>query len=189
MLRVQFATLATAIAATALLAAGCGGSSKTETTTSAAAPTATATTTTNTASTTPASATSTTIAVASGRPLSHSAWIAKGDSICTRANTKLSSTTVKGTADFARLLPQAAIYERTEAAELSKLVPPKAMAADWALIVNGLQKFSELSARAGQYAKVNNITEGQPVFTAATKVQQEFTAVAKRDGFGECSNP
>jgi hypothetical protein len=41
--------------------------------------------------------------------------------------------------DFARVYPQVAIYDRTEAAELSKLVPPAAMAQDWARIVNNIK--------------------------------------------------
>jgi hypothetical protein len=179
MLHAQLAALA--LAATALVASGCGESSKTESATTAAV-------TTTAAAITPAP-TTTPITVGTGKPLKRMVWIAKGDSICTRANTKLSSTTAKTTQDFARLLPQAAAYERAEATELSKLVPPADMANDWAQIVAGIQKFSEFSDKAAEYARVDNVNEAAPVFSAMNKIQQEFTTLAKRDGFKECANP
>jgi hypothetical protein len=107
--------------------------------------------------------------------------------ICGRTNVELSSTTANNEQDFARLLPQAAGYERAEARELSKLVPPPAMASDWAQIVEGFQKFSELSARAAEYARVNNFKEAIPIAQAGNTVQKQLTAIAKRDGFKVCS--
>jgi hypothetical protein len=183
MLLVQFAALA--LAATTLVS-GCGGSSKTGSTSTAAANTTTATTAS--AATTPAP-TVTTITIATGTPLARSVWISKGDAICASANTKLNSTTVRSTQDFARLLPQAAAYDHTEATELSKLVPPTAMASDWVQIVTELQKFSELSAKAGEYARVNNLSAAKPVTQAGNTAQRQLVAIAKRDGFKVCSIP
>jgi hypothetical protein len=185
MLPMHIAALGLAVAAFA--ASGCGGSSKSpSSTTSTSSSSSTPTTTTNTNVSTVSNAP---LIIATGKPLTRTVWISKGDAICGRTNTKLSATTVKNSEDFARLLPQAALYDRTEAVELSKLVPPPAMAQDWAQIVDGLQKFGELSAKAGEYAQAKNTNEGIPVFAAANKAQQEATAIAKKDGFKVCSVP
>jgi hypothetical protein len=162
-----------------LVAAGCGGSSKTNSTTT--------TSVTTTASVPTSTSTTASITPATGKPLTSSEWIAKGDSICTRANTKLNATTIKTSQDFARILPQAAVYDHNEAAELSKLVPPTAMTTNWAQIIAGIQKFSEYSAKAGEYAKANNIKATTTTLITANKVQAEFAAAAKRDGFKVCS--
>lgn len=170
-------------AAAALIVAGCGGSSKTGSiTTSVAAQSGTATQTSPVGS-------GEEIKVSSGKPLRRAVWIAKGDAICQRANAALSTTTAKTSQDFARLLPQAAGYERTEATELAKLIPPTAMVADWQHIIGGLQKFSEFSLKAAQYAQVRNWSAAVPVATAGDKAQAELVAVAKRDGFKVCSVP
>ena len=176
---------AMALAGAVLTAVGCGSSSKTGSTTSAAVLPAQSST---------AAQTSTTgsieeIKVSTGKPLSRAVWIAKADAICGRANVKLSSTTAKTTQDFARLLPQAAGYERIEATELAKLVPPHGREGDWQQIVSALQKFSELSLKAGEYAQVNNWKAATPVAVAGNKAQLEMVAIAKRDGFKVCSTP
>lgn len=183
MLHAHLAALA--LAAAMFSASGCGSSSKTEsTTTSAATPQST-----TTAPTVPAPTSREEVKVQAGKPLSRAAWIAQGDAICSRANIKLSSTTAKTQQDFARLLPQAAAYERAEATELSKLVPPTATASDWQQVVVGIQKFGEFSARAGEYARVNNFNAALPIATAGNNAQRQFTAIAKRDGFKVCSLP
>lgn len=170
------------LAAGSLAVGGCGGSS---TPRSASGSTA--------RSAAPSPATRATageeIKLRSGRPLSRAAWIAKGDSICTRANVKLSSTTAKGTQDLARLLPQAAAYEHIEALELSKLVPPSGATGDWQQIVNDLQKYSEFSIRVGEYARVNNLQAAKPIAHAAEETQRALVAIAKRDGFSACATP
>jgi hypothetical protein len=177
---------AMAFAAAALTVAGCGGSSKTgSTTTSAAVKPAQSTTATQTSPV----GSGEEIKVSSGKPLRRAVWIAKGDAICQRTQTMLSTTTAKTTQDFARLLPQAAGYERTEATELAKLVPPTAMIADWRQIIGDLQKVSEFSLKAAQYAQVNNWSAAVPVATAGNKIATELVVIAKRDGFKVCSVP
>lgn len=172
------------LAAAALTAAGCGGSEKAATG-SSAGQTAQST---SAVRTTPV-ASSEEIKVSSGKPLSRSAWIAKGDAICRRTNVKLSTTTATSNQDYARLLPQAAGYERAEATELAKLVPPPSRAADWQHIITNLQKFSEISVKVGEYAKVENLRAARPVVAAGEKDEQEILVIAKRDGFKVCSLP
>jgi hypothetical protein len=187
MLSQQIVMLALALATTMLVGVGCGGSSKTSSSVSSTATTASQTATTGQA--TNAALNSKEITIASGKPLSHAAWIAKGDAICAATNVKLSSTTAKNTHDFARLLPQTAAYERIEAAELSKLVPPTSKADDWKRILAELQKFAEFSEKAGEYARVNNFKAATPVAQAGNNAQRELVAIAKRDGFKICSVP
>lgn len=174
--------VAAMLAATIVAAAGCGGSSKT--TTTAAVVKATPTTTTQTKP-----AVSEEIKVSTGKPLATTAWIAKGDAICRSANAKLSTTTAKTQQDFARLLPQAAGYERAEATELSKLVPPPGKAGDWQQMLTDMIKFSALSLKAGEYAQVNNFPAAIPIATAGNKAQLELITIAKDDGFKVCSLP
>jgi hypothetical protein len=181
MLHMQLTALA--LAATALALSGCGGSSKSASTTSSAASTPTTTNANVSVHLAPP------ITIASGPPLTRAAWIAKGDAICTRTLDKLEATTAKTAEQLARLLPEAAVYDRTEANELSKLVPPTAMADSWAQIVDDLQKYGELTAKAAEYARVRNTNEGIPVFDSANRTQQELTTIAKNDGFKICSQP
>jgi hypothetical protein len=173
---------ALALATTTLATSGCGGSSKTD------APTTAAVTTTSSA-TTAAATTGEPITIASGKPLSRSTWIAKGDKICTRANVKLDSTIIRTKQDFARVLPQAASYDHIEAVELSKLVPPAALADDWKQVVNGFQKFGEETAVGGERAQNNELDVAQSIFITARATQERFTKIAKRDGFKVCSGP
>lgn len=173
------------LAAAALTATGCGGSSKKN----AASTTASVVTSATTAAQTKPSSTGAEIKISSGKPLSRAAWISKGDTICGRVNVKLSTTSAHTQQDYARLLPQSAAYERQEAVELSKLVPPARMRADWQQVVTDLQKFSELSIRTGEYAAVNKFQSAMPIARAGNKAQEEMVLVAKRDGFKVCSLP
>lgn len=170
-------------ATTVASAAGCGGSSKTTTTNSVAVKPAS----TEAAQTKPAVTEE--LKVSTGKPLTTRDWIAKGDAICGQANAKLSSTTAKTQQDYARLLPQAAGYERAEATELSKLVPPRGKTSDWQQILTDLVKFSEFSLKAGEYAQVNNFQAAIPIATAGNKAQLELITIAKNDGFKVCSLP
>jgi hypothetical protein len=169
------------LAALALAASGCGKSSTTSTTSAAAG--SAATTAIASQPTTPV-----VITVAKGTPLPRATWIARGDAVCKATNAKLSATVAKTTADFVRLLPQAAIYEHTEAVELSKLVPPPAMAANWARMVNETQGFSEDSIKLAAYVRAKNSQTGRLVLHAVNRLQQGFTTLARRYGFKICSN-
>jgi hypothetical protein len=178
--------LAVAVCAAAFVATGCGSSK--------ASSNAGSTTAAHTATTTaqaPASPASrqVEISVVSGKPLSRAALIARGDAVCSVANAKLSTSTARTQEDFARMLPQSSSYERTEAVELSKLVPPSSMAADWQHIITDLQKFSELSARAGEYAAVKDFPAALPIAISGNKTQRDMVAIAKQDGFKVCSIP
>lgn len=170
------------LVATTLVTSGCGGSSETKSGTTAAADTTPAT------AARPSQASATTeIVVATGKSLTRAEWVAKGDAICASTNTKRHSTTARTTNDLTRLLPQAAGYERIEATELSKLVPPTSMRSDWIQIVSGIQKFSEYSIKVSEYTQAHNFSAAAPVVVAGTTIERQLTAIAKRDGFKKCS--
>lgn len=184
MLHAQLAALA--LAATTLAASGCGGSSKTTSTDSPAAATTAAQSTTS-AQITPAVTTAEVIKVQAGTPLSRTVWIAKGDAICARTNTKLSVGTAHTTQQLAQDLPRAASYDHTEAMELSKIVPPADKASDWQQVITGFQKFGELTAQAGEELKNSTFSASSAVLIKATAVQRQATIIAMRDGFKQCS--
>jgi hypothetical protein len=174
-------SVALALAVVTFSATGCAGSAKTVATTSAAAK-----------ATGPAKATTMLTQVdvvkfASGEPLKHSDWITKGDAICEQTNKAIDANPIKTQADFARLLPQVALYDKTEAAELGKLVPPASKVKDWRQIVNGYQLFGEYTATVAEYALAGNFAAAKPLVFTAGKIHKRIVAIAKRDGFKVCS--
>jgi hypothetical protein len=183
MLHTQLAALA--LAAATLAVSGCGGSSKTASTSTATAQPTTAATTTAATTTVPATAAA--IKIRSGRPLTRAAWIAEAEVICARTNVELDSTKIKTVQDYARVLPQLASYDRIEATELSKIVPPTVMASDWRLIVTGFQKFGEYTERVAEYAEANNFNGATPTYRVAKATHERLAKIAKHDGFKECA--
>ena len=179
---------ALALATIVLTAAGCGSSSKSTTGTTAAASTPstarTASIPTPPAQTLPAH----TVKLVTGTPLTRARWIAAGDAICARVNRKVAGNPVVTAADYARLLPEFAAYYSKEATDLSKLVPPASMAHDGEQLVNGLQLLSEYLIKASQPYAAGNTSAGRQLFKAALLVQQRPIAVAKRDGFKQCTD-
>lgn len=125
----------------------------------------------------------------SSKPLTRAELIAKADTICKRVNDKLKSSnnTIKGRQDIARIVPKLASTEQAALAELSKLVPPAALANDWKTIIAGAQTLADNTAKLGEYAKANNLKAARGLITSSEKVQQQVLATARRDGFKYCS--
>lgn len=171
MLHTQLAALA--LAATALAASGCGSSKTSSSASSSAAATPPATTAT---ATTPAA----------GQPLTRAVLIEKGDAICARANTKTSIMTVTSIKDFTRVYPQVAIYNRTEATELGKLVPPSSLAHDWAQMINDLNLHSRYANEVARDIEQKSAKAGRN-FELANNALSQLIETGKRDGFAHCS--
>lgn len=180
--RTPFAALA--LTAVILTAAGCGGSSKTTSTETSAA--ATAPTTSTTGATTQATAT---VAAkpASGKPLTRAEWISKGDAICAHLNTQLDATPIKTVAEFARVLPQAVLYERAALAQLSTLVPPPSEASNWRHILTNVAEWANDSAKVGVEAQSSNFSLTSPAMRATRVYHEGFAHLSKRSGFKQCS--
>jgi hypothetical protein len=181
--------VALALAATTLLVAGCGGSSKTDATTTAAVtpPTNTTETTSTAASTTTSPATTATVKVASGTPLTRARWISTGDAICAHLFAQIDANPVKSASDFGHVLPQVAIYERTEAAELAKLVPPASKVHDWQQILSNTEREATNTAKLGESAQAGQFNATSPLSKATEKLEIQVSTIAKHNGFTQCS--
>lgn len=179
---------ALALTATTLAASGCGGSSKAASTAStAASTTATTSATAPATDATPQLAPATHVKVATGTPLPRVRFIASADAICARANTKIAAVSVVDKQELARAFPQTAVYEAGEANQLTKLVPPAAMAHDWGLIISDFHRYSEYANVAARDSEAKNIEAAIPLFQPAARIHEQLDAIAKHDGFKHCS--
>lgn len=169
-----------------LVASGCGGSSKAEVTTSASS-----TTTTTTASTSAVTPTPTpkvaVVRLASGTPLTRAEWIKKGEAVCAKLNAQLAANTIRTPSDFARVLPQAAAYERAEFNSLVKLAPPASMSKDWQHFLTATEEWAENSLKVANLATPGNFNINTPLAVATKNIHEHLAAIAKRDGFKECA--
>ncbi len=175
-------------AATMLLAVGCGGSSKSATTTASTADQPTNSTVAASASDTATQATEP-VKLAGGKPLSQKQWIAKGDAICAQLLAELEADPITSLAGFARVMPQAAAYERAEVAQLLKLTPPASKMADWQQFLNDTSQWAADTQKLGELAQVGKFSATSPIARATINIQKELTGIAKRDGFHKCSLP
>lgn len=126
----------------------------------------------------------------SSKPLTRAELIAKADTICRRVNAHLASSnnTIKTQQDVARLAPRLAAFEQTALVELSRLVPPASLADDWKTIVAGAQTLADNTAKLGEYAKSNQLKAAKSLIVSSQKIQSQMLAIAKRDGFRDCSH-
>jgi hypothetical protein len=122
----------------------------------------------------------------SPKPLTRAELTAKADTICEGVTTKLKSKTIKSQRDIARVAPELASFEQAALDDLSKLVPPAALADDWKQFVAGAQTLAENTAKLGEYAKANNLKAAGHLITASEAVQQRMVVIAKRDGLKAC---
>jgi hypothetical protein len=172
--------VAAAFAVTALVASGCGGSSKTTTTGPTTAANVSSTeTTTQTVTTTP------TVKVATGAPLSRATLIADAEAICAKANAKTSVLTVSSIPALARTYPQIALYNRTEAGELAKLVPPAAMVPTLTAMIDDLNLHSQYLIVAAHDVEQKSKSIVQSLL-AANKFVLNLLHTTKQAGFNHC---
>lgn len=174
---------AVALAATTLAASGCGGSSKTAASSSSASTTPATTATVAT----PPPTTTAAATVATGNPLTPAQWIAQGDAICARLNAQINAIRVRSSADLARALPQIAAYEQAGLTQLVKLVPPASRASDWKQYLTDLRQSAINSRKVAESAHGPQFTLSAPLVAATSRINEGLKAIAKRDGFKECS--
>lgn len=175
MLYTYLAALALAAGA---LAAGCGSSSKTMSASSDASATKSASS---------ASGASDVTNTESSKPLTRTEFIAKAEAICASTRAQLDSTSIKKQQDYALMLPQKAAYTRSAAAELTKLVPPTAMARDWASVIAGFETLATNTATAGEYLQSHGLSSATSHLQAWITSTEQLSTVAKHAGFKECS--
>jgi hypothetical protein len=178
MLHMQLGALA--LMAVTIAASGCGGSSKKQPTTTTTATVAHAATTT--ASTPPTS----TVKVATGKPLARTVFIARGDAICARTNSKLAANSANSRTEFIRLLSQVAVYDSSEAGALAKLVPPASLTSAWSKIISYAHLYSEYVNRAAAEGQTAGHIDGALV-RAAEGEHKKLMSTALAVGFKQCS--
>jgi soluble cytochrome b562 len=122
----------------------------------------------------------------SAKPLTRAQLTAKADVICKSVTAKLASKTIKTKRDIARVAPELASFEQTALTELSKLVPPAALANDWKQFVAGAQTLAESISKLGEYAQANNLKGARGVIRTIGTVQQQMVTIAKRDRLKDC---
>jgi hypothetical protein len=169
-----------ALGATALAVAGCGGSSK-------AGMTATKT---STSSLPPAVAPSPTPKLASGRPLSRSVWVAKANAICARTNARVKASKIKSRQEFARVIPQIALYEKTAAVELAELVPPRNKTGDWQKIVTGFRLTGEYLTKVATMVRdesPSSVQSSRSLVIAGNEARTRIVGIATADGLKSCA--
>jgi hypothetical protein len=122
----------------------------------------------------------------SSKPLTRAELTTKANAICKTVTAKLASKTIKTQQDIARVAPELASFEQSALNELSKLVPPAELEADWKAFVSGAQTLAENTSKLGEYAKANDLKAAKGLITSSVAVQKQMTATAKRDGLKDC---
>lgn len=179
---------ALALAATTLVASGCGSSSKNgSTSSSTAASAATTTTTATTAPSLTAPTTTAAVVIATGKPLTSAEWISKGDAICARLVAQVAASTARTQQELAHALAQKSVYEKAELAKLAKLVPPSSKQSDWQTYLNGLSELADNSAKLAETAQTGKLNLHSSLVASSQEVEKGIHAIATSDGFKHCS--
>jgi uncharacterized protein with von Willebrand factor type A (vWA) domain len=122
----------------------------------------------------------------SAKPLTRAELTAKADAICKTVTARLAKNTIRTQQDIARVAGELAAFEQVALTNLSKLVPPAALADDWKQFVAGAQTLAENTSKIGEYAKANNLKASKSLITSSQATQRQMTAIAKRDGLRSC---
>lgn len=161
--------VALGVVAVALAAAGCGKSS------------------TTTSSATSAAATSASAGGETGARPTRAVFIAQADAICAGYNAKRPKVVILSLKDYATKLGPLAAYYKAEADRLSALKPPISMASDWHQIVSGSREAAADLATVARSGKVSQARSSAAMFATAGRAQTQVLAIAKRNGFKDCS--
>ena len=122
----------------------------------------------------------------SEKPLTRAELTAKANAICKTVAAKISSKSINSEQQISHVASELAGFEQTALANLSKLVPPAELEADWKKFVSGAQTLAEDTAKLGEYAKAKNLKAAKALILASESTQKQMTEIAKRDGLGAC---
>jgi hypothetical protein len=168
-----------ALIAGLLVVSGCGSS----TTKSSTASTASAQSSTTTPATSPSTASTETRPQPSPE---NAAFITKADTICKTANAKRDALRTSSASSNSKFLETAA-SEQEEYAKLAKLSNPSTIAADWKRIIADVQVLAKSTATIASYAQANRLKGVQHIFSTVGETEHDLVAIAKRDGFNNCT--
>jgi hypothetical protein len=123
------------------------------------------------------------------KPLTRAQLLAKADATCRRINVKLSAThPAKSPQEVVHDASELVSYEQRGLAELSRLIPPASMASDWKAIIAGAQTLADNTVKIVERVKAEkNFIGARALLAESTKIQERTVAIAKRDGFKDCS--
>jgi hypothetical protein len=123
-------------------------------------------------------------------PLTRAQLTSKANSICRTVTAKLEATSKGESANtlqqLERLTTKVAGFEQKALTELTALVPPPALEAQWQRFVEGAQSLAEDTAKVSEYIANKNTAAGKSVISDAEATQKRMVAIAKRNGFKDC---
>lgn len=122
----------------------------------------------------------------SSKPLTRAELTAKADAICKSVGAKLANKSVNSIQGIAQTAPELASTEQGALSELSKLVPPATMEADWKTFITGAQTLAENTAKLGEYAKSNNLKSARTLIVSSEATVKQMTAIAQKYGIKNC---
>lgn len=123
-------------------------------------------------------------------PLTRAQLTSKADAICSSVTAKLEAANRGESANtpqqLERLTAKVSGFEQKALTELTELVPPAALEADWKRFVAGAQILSEKIANVGEYAAKKDVAAGKAAIAEIEVTQKQMVAIAKRNGFKKC---
>lgn len=122
----------------------------------------------------------------SSKPLTRAQLTAQANAICKTVTAKIASKSVSTEQQISRVASELASFEQTALTNLSKLVPPAELEADWKRFVSGAQTLAENTAKLGEYAKSKNLKSAKALIVSSESTQKQMVVIAKRDGLTAC---
>ncbi|MGH2878804.1 MAG: hypothetical protein ACRDK4_04255 [Solirubrobacteraceae bacterium] len=123
-------------------------------------------------------------------PLTRAQLTSKANAICRTVTAKLEAASKGESANtpqqLERLTAKVSGFEQKALSELSALVPPPALEAQWQRFVDGAQTLAEDTAKLGEYIANKNTAASKALISQAQATQKQMVAVAKRNGFKDC---
>jgi len=126
----------------------------------------------------------------SPKPLTRAQLTDRANAICRSVKAKLEAASKGQSAStpqqIERLTTKVSGFEQSALAQLSELVPPATLEAEWKRFVVGAQALAEDTAQLGEYMAANNKAAAKKLIASAESTQRQMAAVAKRSGFKDC---
>jgi hypothetical protein len=123
-------------------------------------------------------------------PLTRAQLTSKANSICRTVTAKLEAANKGESAntpqELERLTVKASGFEQKALTELTALVPPQALEAQWQRFVEGAQSLAEDTGKFSEYIAEKNSAASKAIISKAEATQKRMIAIAKRNGFKGC---
>lgn len=117
----------------------------------------------------------------SSNTLSQTELVAKADAICKRANAVREAE--RAGTNYAATVRS----EQQALAELTKLIPPSTLAADWHQLLSDDNTLVKDTATFANFIQTHDPRGAHATIVAATNLQHTLGVLATRDGFKDCA--